>query len=79
MYTNKNDIKSWETIGICNIVCYQAKIEVKAVVEDLFGDTYVFAVTNPDKKPHKVKVVMGDRPYFRIEGCRYHIDEIIRV
>lgn len=77
--SNKNDIRNWTTIGFCGVDCYQARVEVKAIVEDLFGDAYVFAVTNPDKKPHKVKVVMGDRPYFRINGCRYPIDEIIRV
>ena len=76
---NKNDIKHWQTIGFCNIMCYQAKIEIKAIVEDLFGETYVFAITNPDGKPHRVKVVMGDRPYFRIEGRRYYTDEIIRM
>lgn len=76
---SKSDIKNWGTIGVTGISCYQAKVEIKGIIESLFGDTYVLAVTNPDKKPHKVKVVMGDRPYFRIEGCRYHIDEIIRV
>lgn len=79
MYANKNDIKNWQTVGICGIDCYQAHVEVKAIVEDLFGDTYVLAVTNPDGKPHKVKVVMGDRPYFRIEGRRYFTDEVIRL
>lgn len=76
---NKNDIRSWETIGFCGIDCYQAHVEVKAVIEDLFGDTYVFAVTNPDGKPHKVKVVMSNRPYFRINNCRYFVDEVIRL
>lgn len=79
MYARKSDIKNWRTIGIGGIDCYQARIEVKAVVEDLFGDTYVLAVTNPDKKPHRVKVVMCDRPYFRIEGVRYFMDDIIRL
>ena len=79
MYANKNDIKSWETIGFCNINCYQAHIEVKAVIEDLFGETYILAVSQPDSKPHKVKIVMSDRPYFRVNGCRYFVDEIIRL
>lgn len=76
---NKSDIKNWETIGICGIDCYQPHIEVKAVIEDLFGETYVLAVSNPDNKPHKVKVIMSERPYFRVNGCRYFIDEVIRL
>lgn len=79
MYANKNDIKSWETIGICGIDCYQAHVEVKAIVEDLFGDTYVLAVSKPDNKPHKVKITMCDRPYFSINGRRYSVDEVIRL
>lgn len=76
---NKNDIKSWVTIAVTGITCYQAKVEIKGFIESLFGDTYVLAVTNPDKKPHRVKVTMCDRPYFRIEGYRYFLDEIIRL
>ena len=57
---NKSDIKNWRTIGICGIDCYQPHIEVKAVIEDLFGETYILAVSNPDNKPHKVKIVMND-------------------
>lgn len=76
---NKSDIKNWETIGICGIDCYQPHIEVKAVIEDLFGETYVLAVSNPDNKPHKVKVIMNERPYFRVNGYRYFIDEVIRL
>lgn len=76
---NKNDIKNWKTIGVTGISCYQAKVEIKGIIESLFGDTYVLAVTNPDKKPHRVKVIMCDRPYFRIEGVRYFIDDIIRL
>ena len=79
MYANKNDIKNWATIGFCGIDCYQAHVEVKAIAEDLFGDTYIFAVSRPDDKPHKVKIVMGDRPYFRINGSRFFVDEIIRL
>lgn len=75
---NKSDIKNWRTIGICGIDCYQARIEIKAIVEDLFGDTYVFAVSNPDNKPHKVKITYCDRPYFRVNGYRYFVDEVIR-
>ncbi len=79
MYGRKSDIKNWETIGICGIVCHQAQVEVKAIVEDLFGDTYIFAVSNPDNKPHKVKVTMCDRPYFRVNGFRYFMDEVIKM
>lgn len=78
MYTNKNDIRNLETIGICGIACYQVMVEIKGI-EDLHGDTYVLAVTNPDGKPHRAKIVMNDRPYFRIEGRRYFVDEIIRL
>lgn len=76
---NKSDIKNWKTIGVCDIDCYQPHIEVKAVIEDLFGETYILAVSQPDSKPHKVKVAMGDRPYFRVNGCKYFMDEIIRL
>ena len=79
MYTNKNDIKNWQTVGICGIDCYQPHIEVKAVIEDLFGETYILAVSNPDNKPHKVKITMCDRPYFRVNGCRYFVDEVVKV
>lgn len=76
---NKSDIKNWKTIGICGIDCYQAHVEVKAVIEDLFGETYILAVSNPDNKPHKVKITMCDRPYFRVDGCRYFVDEVVKV
>lgn len=79
MYANKNDMTSWETIAFCGIDCYQAHIEVKAVIEDLFGETYILAVSQPDNKPHKVKVTMCDRPYFRVNGFRYFMDEVIKI
>ena len=77
MYGRKSDIKNWETIGVCGSMDYQ--LEVKAIVEDLFGDTYIFVVSNPDNKPHKVKITYCDRPYFRVNGYRYFVDEVIRL
>lgn len=76
---NKSDIKNWRTIGICGIDCYQVHVEVKAVIEDLFGEAYILAVSQPDNKPHKVKITMCDRPYFRVNGCRYFVDEVVKV
>ena len=70
-------ISSMPTVAVYSDSAFSG-VEIKKIVN--YGpDTYVMCISNyGQKRAHRVKVHMTERPYFVLFGKRIHLDECMR-